>query len=231
MIKTVRTDGRFNYFYNKSTGEIIDRYDPSNNRIELLLTFENSELRVSNDNIIQDFTGQVMVQYNNDRYIIDDGYQNHLIKAGYIIYKNYDKEKCSISEGPSVRSDIIENIRKTLENMYSPMLGYFISGTETEFKILDNSYKYNIRITSVDQLVNKNHQRRDNNLTYYPFDKNMDKFGTLYLTIFAQKIDDKNSDKFRVPDDFLMNFIKELGVDYHYTSLPIKGRVLYSESV
>ena len=31
-------------------------------------------------------------------------------------------------------------------------------------------------------IVNKNHIRKDNDLSFYPFDKSMDKYGTIYVS-------------------------------------------------
>ena len=61
-----------------------------------------------------------------------------------------------------------------------------------------------------------------------PFDKKMDKYGTLYMSIFAEKINNNTvKNKFAYADLIIKDLIMTLGADYHYTSLPIKNQILY----
>ena len=92
-----------------------------------------------------------------------------------------------------------------------------------------NGFNYKIRFNTVDEIVAKNLNRKDNSLSFYPFNKQMDKFGTIYISIFAEK---RNShanlrNRFNVPDSIIKALIYSLGTDYHYISLPIKNQILF----
>ena len=89
MILTVKL-GQDNFIPDKNTGEIVERYDPTNKDVELTIKLPDSTLIVDGTNIQQQYGGNSIVQYNNDRFIIDDGYQNTLIKCGYIVYQEYE---------------------------------------------------------------------------------------------------------------------------------------------
>ncbi len=240
MISTVKLDTTSNYIVDKSTGEILERYDPSNKNVELHLTLPESTLTVDGENIIQEYGGNIIVQYNNDRYIIDDGYSNTLIKCGYLVYKNYDsKHENSMSKGKVLRNSIIDTIRELLPELSAKYNAedccipstLFCDGTETRMNIGDerDHFQYMIKFNTVNSIVNKNHIRKDNSLAFYPFDKSMDRYGTIYLSVFAQKNFSKQNDpdKYSVPDAIIRDIVSQLGVNYHYVSLPIKGRVLY----
>lgn len=228
MIFTVKLDKKNNYFLDKSTGEILDRYDPSNENIQLILKLKDLTLKVDTSSIIQEYGGQIVVQYLDDKYIIDDGYQDILIKCGYIVYKNYDTERIDdISLGISTRNNIIDDIRSALLSLDIQTI-IEANSNDTLVKIENNSYSYKIRFDTISNIVTKNYKRKDNSLTYYPFEKSMDKFGTIYVSIFAQKKSNINSQsKFDIPNNIIQDLVKELGLEYHYVSLPIKGRVLY----
>ena len=114
MILTVKL-GQDNYITDKNTGEIIERYDPLNKDVELTINLPESKLIVDGCNIQQQYGGNIIVQYNNDRFIIDDGYQNTMIKCGYIVYKDYDYKKIGgKGQGNTIRDMIINNIRNLL---------------------------------------------------------------------------------------------------------------------
>lgn len=230
MIQTIRL-GQGNYLTDKKTGETLERYNPDNKDVELTIKLEDSILKVDGSKIQDCYGGITIVQHNNNRYIIDDGFQNTLIKCGYIVYKDYDtKHIIDKNEGLSVRDSILTSVSKIVNTIEDCEVT-----TDDENQIMisigdeSDHYSYTIRFTTVNFIVNKNHIRKDNDLCFYPFDKNMDKFGTIYVSVFAQKNFKKfnEPDKYSVPDNIIRKIIMELGCDYHYISLPVRGRVLY----
>ena len=80
MIKTIKLDGKDNYLFDTNTGDIVYRYDDDKD-LQLVLTLDDSVLNISKKKISRQFDGQIIVQHNDDRYIIDDGYYNTLIKS------------------------------------------------------------------------------------------------------------------------------------------------------
>ena len=134
---------------------------------------------------------------------------------------------------------IIENIRSLLpeisEKYNKP--GAYIPATITNngnesILILgdeEDHFKYMIKFNTVNFIVNKNHIRKDNDLPFYPFTKSMDRYGTIYVSVFAQKnfkvVNDP--DKYSLPDAAIKELVFKLGKDYHFTSLPIKNRIIF----
>ncbi len=227
MIFTVKLD-KDNYFLDKETGEIVESYDSSNKNLQLRLKLNDSILIVDNDSIIQEYGGQISVQHLDNKYIIDDGYQDVLVKCGYIVYKNYDTERITnVSYGVDLRESLLDKIKTTMETLYKDF-EINTSANEVLLSTISGNYSYKFRFNTISDIVTKNYKRKDNSLTYYPFDKSMDKYGAIHVSIFVQKLgkgDDIN--KYDIPNETIKNLVKELGLEYHYVALPIKGRVLY----
>ena len=62
----------------------------------------------------------------------------------------------------------------------------------------------------------------------------MDKYGTLYLCVFAQKKTDHGhpvQDKYKVSDQFIEHIINELGIDYHFIGQNTKSRLIYCKGI
>jgi hypothetical protein len=240
MIRTIRVDNINNYITDTNTGELIEKFDPNNKKnVKVTLSLPNSKLVINGENIIQSFGGEYIIQHNNDKYILDDGYQTTLLKCGYIVYKNYDKMH-NHDNGIEIRNKIISDIRKILPdiaknyNISNPEDMINNNGMATELFIgsPEDHFNYIIRFDTVKAIVNKNHLRKDNNLPFYPFDKNMDKFGTIYVSIFIRKNNNcSDSNKYNLPDSIIRDIIRSLGYEYHYDSLQIRSRILYWANV
>lgn len=231
MIKTVKLDKKDNYLLDSSTGEKLERYDPNNPNILLVLTLDHSILNVD-ANKIQTSFGNIVVQHNEDKYIIDDGYQNILIKAGYVIFDNYDEKNCwDKVAGDIMRYRLLNDVydafmsESVLENAWGTYHGYDIITH-------DDNFRYTIDIDTVNGIVAKNHKRKENSLPFFPFKKSMDKYGTVYVSIYAQKIrkipQEAGNDKYRFAEDTINKLIKKLGDDLHkFYPMPITKRVIY----
>ena len=73
-------------------------------------------------------------------------------------------------------------------------------------------------------------------LAYYPFDKNMDKYGTMYVSVFCQRYSTNvdNSAKFAKSKEIISNVLSELNWNnnkhsYHYVSMENPKRIIYNE--
>lgn len=250
MITTVYLDMDKNYLVDTVTGEKVDKYDPDKN-LCLVMDKPNSIISVNKDGIKLGYGGQITVQYNDNRYIINDGYQSSLVKTGYIIYKNYDEIRCIDSnEGVSIRSKVIGDIKDCLITLYKKynrenpnceieniLVDKF--NRSMSIKGIDKDYSFIVNIDSIVNIVNKNKRRKDNSLPFYPFNKDMDKFGTMYISIFAKRetninrVDDKliYHKKYEVANKFIKDFIDIMGVDYHFSSLKINQKILYWKDI
>ena len=243
MIKTIRLDRKDNYLIDSETKLIVDRYDPDNKNLQLVLQLEDSTLRVDSSKIVTEFGNQIAVQHNDNKYIIDDGYQNILTKAGYIVYKNYDDEYIyDRNQGIKTRDYILKEISKSLydiANNYQDIIGKMDENESSENNIVIGDkyapYKVSIVTDTVSSIVTKNQLRKDNSLPFYPFNKTMDKYGTIYISIFTQKnrrmSDEEKNIKYQISDSIIKDLINNLGVLYHFIPQMIKRRVIKAKGI
>ena len=134
MVKTVRLNKKENYLIDKN-GNILEKYDP-NIPSDLIIKLDDSMLKVDSSNIKVEYGGQIVVQYNGDKFIIDDGYQNVLVKAGYIVYKDYDVNNMF---GTNWTVHIAKEIDYSVENERYK----FDTSTETHIVEEKNNENYN----------------------------------------------------------------------------------------
>jgi hypothetical protein len=226
---------------------------------------DGSSLMIEHDKIIKQYGGFYYFDYDEDRYMINDENNDILIRAGYIVLDNYDnifiEDK---EEGLKIRNGIFDHIRNSIfnnilgeedeslknkndifDNIRNSIFKeldnnkYSIDNKEkTKIKIifLNGSFKYTVYINTINNIVNKNQNRKANNLPFYPFNKNMDKYGTLYCSIFCEKQVFDNVDNhlsYKLADEFISEFINILNADtpskYHFSPLIIKRRLINSD--
>ena len=83
-----------------------------------------------------------------------------------------------------------------------------------------------IRINTVEEVVEMNHKRKDNDLPFYPFNKDMDKYGTVYVSVFYKKKSPTGSYPKEIVDTLIKNVMVKFGADYHYTSVRVRSSVI-----
>jgi hypothetical protein len=170
---------------------------------------------------------------NGTTFIIDDGYRNKMIKAGYIVYKNYDTEKIlDRDEGNEVHRYLINNIHQYLLREYIGEIIYSADKYINEYYLEKSGYKFTIKLYSNIDIVKKNQERKINGLQFYPFDKKMDNYGTTYITVHAMKITDEESDvkASSIADDILSNIIKNTN-ETKYVAMDIINPLYFIEKV
>lgn len=239
MVKTIKLDKHENYLIDTVTNNLLDKYDPSNKNIRLVIKLDDSELVVDSSRINIEYGNLITVKYGDTKFIIDDGYQNILTKAGYIVYSDYDEVNImDKAEGVEMRSKIMDKITTTIDDLF----GIYCENNTMEYKESDNNefcvsdgfYNYWVVLDTVNGIVNKNQLRKDNSLAFYPFDKKMDKYGTIYISIFVERIanDLRNADnKFSVCDNIIKDIINHLGSDYHFITQQVKRRVVKARGI
>ena len=245
------------YFYDPVTNERVYKYDP-NKEINACITLkkDGSRIYIDSSNINVEYGGYIVVNYHNIyKFILDDGFDTNLIRSGYIVYKNFDSGEDHITDpikGCKLRGKIVKKVREIIPGIYNKFypdapMGEIYKGLDydgdrividdglyekynnnTSFKIITDDYEYLIQIVSIPTIVNKNKTRRDNSLPYYPFIRSMDKYGTLYLNIYATKRRNETSEnKYRTADDMIVALMNMMGSDFHFISNFIKQRILY----
>ena len=225
ILKTSNLD--YSYFYDEITGEKYNRFVSSpklyfyyglNGQDKVLLDVYLD----TKSNII---TGKD--EYGTN-HMIDDGYRNCMIRAGYIVYRNYDEIKISDrNEGKRIHDLLRSIIYKALTNNY-PEIIRNVDSTNLSDKYLlsDDNYKYTISIYNNIDIVKKNEERKINGLQFYAFDKRMDNYGTQYITIHCQKLKDTNIKN--SADEILKNIIQETE-DIKFVAMNIDNPIYFIE--
>lgn len=215
MVRIIEINGVDNYFIDRETGQLSTIYEPENENIVFHCKTKDGEVDIEHDSILTDnICKQRFFQLNNDKYYIYDGQQNILIQAGYIVMNNYDSERINDKDqGIKTRKSIIDLLKNVflmhefpveLENIPPVKKGNIMKKFEY------GGYQYILFINTINGIVNLNQRRKANQLPFYPFEKNMDKYGTLYLSIFCEKVDDhaaNQKDKYKVADELVNKMI------------------------
>lgn len=232
MNKIIRLN-KDNYMIDKITNEIIKKYDPSNENLILVLKLEDgSTLNVEASQIHELYSGSIYFDYTDingtDRYFIDDDYQDWMIRCGYIVLDDYDIKKITDkNEGIKIRNELTSKI-KEISSLYDFWRIEFNSDSfdvsypgmsQTKIQFQKEGYEFSVYFNTINNIVSKNQQRRMNGLPFFPFNKNMDKYGTIYISIFCRKISDIdfNFRRYNIADDFIRKFIKKLTDEYSYS--------------
>ena len=239
MIKLIKT-GKYNFFRDKNTGEIIYEYDPDNKDLEMIIKMEDgSILHIDSSEIKIEYGGQISFDYNGDKYTIDDGFRDIMISSGYIIMDDYDSRmELEKEKGVEIRKHIMDVTESALDSMKDiDLLSQAIVDETKNNKTIcfsHGGFTFTVSIDIVNNIVNKNQQRKINKLAYYPFKKGMDKYGTLYLSIFAKR-QDKNisaNKKYDIASKFVEELISKMNdIDtdhqYHFESISITRRIYH----
>lgn len=254
MIKVIKIGGNKNYFIDKATNEYIKKYDSTNPNLVLVTKMDDgSILNIDYLEIKTDEGNQIYFEYGPDKYIIDDGYQNQLIRAGYLILNNYDEENIlDKDKGVNLRKANTKRIREVLQclatkknnegnielkrfdthNPNNIILEFCISG-----------FQYTFCIDTINGIVDKNQQRKLYQLPFYPFMKQMDKYGTFYISIFCKEIDEDHEalefqslDRYDIGEKFLIEFINEMNKvesndSYRFTRVIVRKRINYKDGI
>ena len=268
MAIVVKTNS-INKFIDRKTRSEIKKYDPDNPDLEFRMLMPNGSTRVTvAPGIKISYGGHITFTVNDDTYIIDDGYRNSLYKAGYIVYNNFDTQRSGSKEqGIELRNHIMETISKAAEyigteSVHNELFDYegdnriddielfpliskctnfsvnmFVNFIKISFESKD--YKFTMCIDTVNSIVSKNQERVKNDLPFYPFRKDIDKYGAVYFSLFAEKkdTDDINAvGKLDTADESLKKLLYILSIvdkdaSYKFLPLMIKKKLIYWEGI
>lgn len=246
MTKIIKVDGKKHYFVDDISASIIEKkrkFDPSLSFVTEL--DDGSVLNVKSDRIIHQYGGQVYFHYCGDKYIIDDGFQDVLIRAGYFVLGEFDHVQIhDREEGVELRKQIFSDVKNICysNDMYAKYHDvdvYSLSSLDIVIKFEREGFRFTINITSVNNIVNKNQTRKMNGLPFYPFDKKIDRYGSMFVSIFSERVNmDSNDSKrgYDIADEFNNWFCTKLNnyserSDYHYIPLFIKRRVIHCKDM
>lgn len=225
IIKTSFEEGT--YFVDNITKKESTRYIPSP-KLTLLYTNPNTGVQKPLGTVYLDNRTNVILakDVNGSTYVIDDGYRNAITRAGYFVYGNYDQEHITDKDtGIEVHTKLKYDIRNSILNLFKEIEEKENTKNEENitkitFDSTDNQkdvftfelkgYKITIIICDNILIVKKNEERKINGLQFFPFDKNMDNYGTLYCCIYAQKLDKTDENPRIISDIILKDIINKL---------------------
>jgi len=215
------------YFYCNSTNMKSKKYIESP---ELSLIYNDNGIEKKINNVYLDSRTNVIVgkDTNGSTFVIDDGYRNSMIRAGYFVYKNYDEQKIiDRDEGNKIHDNILSIIRYGIEKAFPEIMTKYDSDI---YELDEDGYRFTIGIYSNIDIVKKNQERKINGLQFYPFDKRMDNYGTLYITIYCQRLEENNKNKNTVIADYILKNIIENTNDIKFVIMDINNPLYYTKS-
>ena len=214
------------YFYDNNTNRVLYGYSPNNKNCTLKLLYDTTPRLFGVDEIKTDRSGDLYVNINNEKFIIDDGWRSELVRSGYIVYKNYDQEMIvDNNEGLKVKNMNRDNLINAFSQAH--INAQEIAPFRFKFTTLKDEFDYIFYIDSLSAIVNKNQSRKLNNLPFYPFIRNMDKYGCVYISVFAKRRHQSdNNPSMNFIDGMIARIIKLLGDDYKFTPNNIGTRIL-----
>lgn len=213
------------YFYDSTDNRVLYGFTPSENCM-LKLDLVDSQKLFGADEIKTDRSGDLYVNIGDQKVIVDDGWRSELIRSGYIVYKNYDQEMIEDNAtGLQIKNDIRSDLVKAF--VECNLNAQEILPFRFKFTIVRNEFEYIFYIDPQSAIVNKNQIRKINNLPFYPFIRNMDKYGCVYISVFAKrKYQSENESSKNFVDAKIAKLIKSLGEDYKFSPNNIVTRII-----
>lgn len=190
MIKIIKFDpslNKDNQIINTVNGAEMNMIDRSNPDQEIkFIGIDNKEITVPSTSIKEQYAGMLYIDdEDGNRYMFDDGYEDMLVSAGYVVLNDYDKNLADKNEGVEIQNEILKGINSAISEL-NHNTSYQQNTKYSEWQMSNNFYDFTIRAISVDYIVRMNEKRKINDLPYYPYIKGMDKYGTIYLCCFAK---------------------------------------------
>lgn len=239
MNKIIKIDGINNFFLDIDNKCIL-KYDKK--IVESLsLKLEDGSLLTVDKDRIKFENGQVVFEFNNDKYIVDDGYQDLLIRAGYIVMDDYDVENIEDKDfGAKLRHIFltkVKNICNKLTDLFDIEEVKLTNFKGIKIVYTQDGFRYTVYFDTINSIVNKNQQRKIDNLPFYPFLKGMDKYGTLYVSVFCKKISDEEDahtlNKYINGEKFVTEFIRYINFEeennYKFKKIVVKKKITHLE--
>lgn len=234
-----------------SQNNIVPKYDEFNDDLSLVFEDEDKQMIVPADQIDLDQCGNIFFELDDTKYIIDDGYRNMLVKAGYIIADEYDKDKFNDITGTEdllgiIRTDFC-NALESIEKYYDDgqlVLGddgqmktkkdlYDISRSDHSFSITTRGWKENLVACPISKVIDVNIERKINSQSYYPYDNTIDKYSALFIAVYGEKQreDAESSARFKIPESIIRQILKVMNenqkeINYIFKCIEVRRKVI-----
>ena len=214
MTNVLKT-GVNNYFINED-GSISMQYDPCFNSCFMMYNGDDPKIKISMDNINIQPGGQIVFKYDNKKFIIDDGYRNRLIMAGYLDLHPQNADVITIDDNIRLKELMINsfsNIKSIEQTDYD--------NNRIAFRDYIQGYEFNIIIETISKMIDRNIKRQELNLPMYPTERGHIKNTSVYFRIYCKRTSEAKSNKsytelHNISDKLLVNSIllnKDLDMD------------------
>ena len=217
-------------------------YNPKDYKIYILIKENDNEEILDYNNMI-DYEGiYYYITENAKSYFISPIIKNEISRIGYFVFEDGDKILSDKEYGKKRNKEIYNYIVKALSDMvlnsYLPMSKpsiEYISKDENGhlFAKMKNS-TVKIHICLNNQIMDLNQYRKDNNIRCLPYDKNMDKYLSIYTYITKDMAEPK---KFKseiygqsIQDDlitYINNYYPES--EPRYIGIQFNGKITLEE--
>lgn len=161
--------------------------------------------------------------------IVDDGHRNSMVRSGYLVMNGHDREKIEDRDlGNQIHQELILDTSFAILNLRHLKDKFeFVCKFNDKFIVEDSGYKFTIKMYNNIDIVKMNQERKINSLPFYPFDKNMDNYGTVYIAIYCKKIGNSNIKSSTIADNILkfivdnLNTSEEKKINYNIKYVPL----------
>ena len=166
-----------------------------------------------------------------------------MLQSGYLVLGDYDKNSLDKVTGTKVLASIYQDVAQCIETfieMYMHPYMKVVDHNKSGLTIETMYYSYSVYIDTIGDIINDNQKRKLNDLPYYPYLKNMDKYGTLYIRVFGKLLPSVRSESSLVEKGIqkhsdvkylLKNIISCINsLDsknvYHFEPVPLKKMII-----
>ena len=177
MTHIIKTGLNCNFFINED-GSKSEIYDPEVNSCFMLKNGRLPKIKIMMDEISIQPGGQITFKYNNDKYIVDDGYRNRMIMAGYL--------KLNTDLDPIDNTDLKVALMEAFSTLrFSNMV--VSSNIITIDNHISSGYDIHLEIEPINKMVDRNIMRSELNLPMFPTARGYNKHTALYFRVYAKK--------------------------------------------
>lgn len=146
---------------------------------------DKSVIYVPNSNIVN-----MSFKFQNQVYQIDVGQNERLTTCGYLIKGEYNHLRINDQDqGIKDRTALLQRIEDALSVLQTiwgdPNISVERKNNVISLKFSENESSYSFYFDTVSSIVTYNQERKMERLPFYPFDKGVDKYESIYLSVFA----------------------------------------------
>ena len=149
---------------------------------------------------------------------------HQIVKTGYISKNNYrDKFQFDQKVGVKERQRILDMLELVLRRLDHNVLNYKINkrGSNITLEMELNKRVMKINFDTINSIVSKNKDRKINKKQFLPFDKDMDKYNSIYVSVETDSIDEDTYIKIDRILEKIMERLNSVEDSFYFKSMVI----------